>query len=121
MILKLGNDQYIEWIESEKKPRTSVLSQSEMKNYLYHYLSEKHGLDELPKNEKDLVNQIIKLKIKSIFKRVEANGSTCLEGRDCEEIIKQNKASKTNKHLSLKKIIEIYSYNPDKNDFPFKN
>lgn len=119
MILKLGPDQYIHWDEKRNCPKTSILSQAELSLYLLGHFTECHHVNELEREEKEVLALIIKLKMNDLMDRLTKNNSTCKQGRCLDEIVKENKAGKDQNPLTITEIIQYYTYDPDKKSFPF--
>ncbi len=97
-ILKLGEDQYLEWSTVVDAPTTYICTREEMKNFLI-------------KQDANKIN----IEVEERLLRADTNGTSFISGDSTvQSVISANRAGDNEKHLTLKQIKEKYTYKEGK-------
>lgn len=122
VILKLSEDKYVEWSSVVDAPSTSIMTKKEVEEYIQaiHSREEQIAYEKNPEIL-EMKKKIVATKVQRRMDRVEMNGtSSAISGDTMENTLSGNRAGPKESTISLDKIIELYTYSPEKKGkFPF--
>jgi hypothetical protein len=122
MIVKLAEDKYVEWSSVVDAPSSSVMNHQELEQYLKATHEREEGLfyEQDPKL-KALKMELVATKISQRLARLAQKGTSAVdEDVTVDTVIAGNRAGPNETELSIKEIIELYTYSAaKKGKFPF--